>query len=204
MISVLVATLDHGSILPETLGALVPAALDGLVREVIVADGGSADATLGIADAFGADVLDVRGGTAARLNAAATVARGAWLMFLPPGLVLEGGFEREFMRFLDRPDSVAARFRPTSATPLADTVACKWRAWSGRASEADGLLIRSTAMGRLGGFTSGRHSDEATLRLRGIHTVSLPVTWRTQPDETGRRRKLAVRVPARVTDPSAT
>ncbi|MEZ5917510.1 MAG: glycosyltransferase [Parvularculaceae bacterium] len=49
-ISVVIPTLNAGRGLAEALAALVPAALDGLVREVIVADGGgSTDETLAIA-----------------------------------------------------------------------------------------------------------------------------------------------------------
>ena len=40
--------------LGRTLAALVPAAVDGIVREVVLADGGSSDKTILIADDAGA------------------------------------------------------------------------------------------------------------------------------------------------------
>ena len=49
MISVVVPTLNAESDLPRTLAALVPAAIEGIVREVIIVDGGSTDATARIA-----------------------------------------------------------------------------------------------------------------------------------------------------------
>ncbi|MEA2873185.1 MAG: hypothetical protein QOH67_3161, partial [Hyphomicrobiales bacterium] len=45
MFSVIVATYDSERALVPTLAALVPGATAGIVREVIVADGGSRDET---------------------------------------------------------------------------------------------------------------------------------------------------------------
>ena len=55
MISVVIPALNAERTLPSTLTALVPAAVDGVVREVIVADGGSTDHTRQIADHAGGD-----------------------------------------------------------------------------------------------------------------------------------------------------
>ena len=43
MISVIIPTLNSEIVLAHTLAALVPAAAEGVVREVIVVDGGSSD-----------------------------------------------------------------------------------------------------------------------------------------------------------------
>ena len=48
--------------LAATLTALVPATVDGLIREAIVVDGGSTDRTLAIADAAGAELVRAGGG----------------------------------------------------------------------------------------------------------------------------------------------
>src|SRR5260370_40671674 len=53
MLSVVIATENAERILLPTLAALVPGATAGIVREVIVADAGSSDATTMIADAAG-------------------------------------------------------------------------------------------------------------------------------------------------------
>ena len=53
MLSVVIATENAERTLVPTLAALVPGAMAGLVREVIVADAGSSDATAIIADAAG-------------------------------------------------------------------------------------------------------------------------------------------------------
>ena len=54
MISVVIPTLNAAATLQRALSPLVPAAVDGLVREVVVADGGSTDETLELAEDAGA------------------------------------------------------------------------------------------------------------------------------------------------------
>lgn len=87
MISVVIATLNDERTLGQTLGSLVHAAVDGLVREVILADGGSADATLEIADDAGARI--VRGDIAE----AARTARADWLLILDVAAPAPHGWE---------------------------------------------------------------------------------------------------------------
>ena len=62
MISVVIPTLNAEGTLTGTLAALVPAAVDGLVREVIVVDGGSRDRTAQIVDSAGAELMRCDGG----------------------------------------------------------------------------------------------------------------------------------------------
>ena len=62
MISVIIPTLNAQPGLAATLTALVPATVDGLVREVIVVDGGSTDRTAAIADEAGTHFVTRSGG----------------------------------------------------------------------------------------------------------------------------------------------
>ena len=57
MLSVVIATHDSERALLPTLAALVAGAAAGVVREVIIADAGSRDATAAIADGAGCRVL---------------------------------------------------------------------------------------------------------------------------------------------------
>jgi len=95
MISVIISTLDSERWLPASLAALIPAAVDGLVREVIIADRGSVDNTLAIADMTGAEIVTAPSSRALGLIAGAAAAKSAWLMFLPAAGVLTSGWERE-------------------------------------------------------------------------------------------------------------
>src|SRR5262245_58936909 len=82
MISVVIPTLNDEDGLAGTLAALVPAAVDGLVREVIVVDGGSTDGTLHIAEAAGTEIVRSEASRGAQLAARAKRARFPWLLFL--------------------------------------------------------------------------------------------------------------------------
>jgi rSAM/selenodomain-associated transferase 2 len=109
MITVVIPALDAEATLPATLTALVPAALEGLVREVIVVDGGSTDRTREIADQAGAEVLAAPPNRGAQMRAGANAARHPWLLFINADAVLDAGWEREADHFMERVDSGASR-----------------------------------------------------------------------------------------------
>jgi rSAM/selenodomain-associated transferase 2 len=102
MISVVIPALNAERHLPAALTALVPAAVNGVIREVIVVDGGSTDQTRKIADLSGADVLACYPGRGAQLVHGAARARFPWLLFLHADTVLEDGWEREAVDFMHR------------------------------------------------------------------------------------------------------
>src|SRR5689334_16898277 len=80
--SIILATRDSERALVPTLAALVPGATAGIVREVVVTDGGSRDRTQDVADIAGCHFVVSAQPLGARLAAAARSARGDWLMFL--------------------------------------------------------------------------------------------------------------------------
>jgi rSAM/selenodomain-associated transferase 2 len=110
MISVIVPTLNAETTLARTLAALVPAAVEGLIREVIVVDAGSTDATRAIAEEAGAILVDCgAGGRGRQLIAGAERARFPWLLFLHADTELEPGWEREAAGFMEAVDLGKAR-----------------------------------------------------------------------------------------------
>jgi rSAM/selenodomain-associated transferase 2 len=113
MISVVIPTLNAEASLPDTLSALIPAAVEGLVREVVIVDAGSADSTRQIADAAGAEVVDASPSRGGQLVAGAACAKHPWLLFLHADTVLDVGWEREVSHFMERVDS--GRTRPAAA-----------------------------------------------------------------------------------------
>jgi rSAM/selenodomain-associated transferase 2 len=113
MLTVVIPTLNAEQGLAATLGALVPAAVDGLIREVIVVDGGSDDRTIEIADDAGAEVIRTAPGRGLQLAEGAARARWPWLMFLHADTVLQPGWEREAAKFMDKIDT--GRRRPAAA-----------------------------------------------------------------------------------------
>src|ERR1700704_3327366 len=104
MISVVIPTLNAEATLGQTLAALVPAAVDGLVREVIVVDGGSNDRTAEIVDQAGANLMKGGAGRGHQLGAGAARAPCPWLLFLHADTTLAPGWERDAGTFIERVD----------------------------------------------------------------------------------------------------
>src|ERR1700730_9079320 len=100
MLSVIIPTFESERVLLATLAVLVSGAVDGIVREVIIADGGSRDATAEIADIAGCRILVSTAPLGARLHEAVTSAQGPWLLFLRPGTSFEGNWITEIRRFI--------------------------------------------------------------------------------------------------------
>jgi glycosyltransferase involved in cell wall biosynthesis len=87
LISVIIETRDNAEALARTLGSLVPAAVEGFVRDVTVRDTGSTDETRKVCDHAGARWLEN-----AELSEAVKSGRCDWFLFLAPGARLLDGW----------------------------------------------------------------------------------------------------------------
>lgn len=162
MISVIIPALNAAPTLPETLTALIPAAVEGFVREVIVSDGGSKDGTERIADAAGVEFIKGPAGRGQQLQSGAARARFSWLLFLHADTVLNDGWMRDaglFMRAVDegkRPASAAAfRFKldDTGSAPRILEALVRLRCGLLRLPYGDqGLLIPRSLYNEIGGY----------------------------------------------------
>jgi glycosyltransferase involved in cell wall biosynthesis len=152
MLSIIITTENSERSLVPTLAALVPGATAGLVREVIIADAGSRDATAEVADIAGCVLLVSDAPLAERLGQAAEAARGSWLLFLTAGTVLQPGWIEEVSRFIDdaalagRTGAMAGVFRAVSprlvrASPWREAVTLLAQAVRLRRPDGHGLLI---------------------------------------------------------------
>lgn len=171
MLSVIIATQDSERALLPTLAALVPGATEGLIREVIVADGGSRDDTAVVADVAGCTFFVSEGSPGERMKKAAAGARAPWLLFLQPGVILDPGWISETRRFVERRSSApqAAVFR--LGAPAQAGLREVWTllvAALGALPRADqGLVIAHQFYDALGGH--GEHTaDPETELLRRI------------------------------------
>jgi rSAM/selenodomain-associated transferase 2 len=83
MISIIIPTYNEQNHIGKTLAVLKSCKNASLIREIIVADGGSIDATIAEATAAGASVISSPAkGRAAQMNAGAVIATGSVLYFL--------------------------------------------------------------------------------------------------------------------------
>ncbi len=93
MLTVIIPTLNAERALEPTLAALMPAVMSGLIKQLVVSDGGSDDHTVAIADDAGADIVSGPAGRGNQLALGATQARGDWLLFLHADTLLEPGWD---------------------------------------------------------------------------------------------------------------
>lgn len=110
MISVIIPTLNAAAGLARTLDALIPATRDGLIKEVILADGGSTDETTDLAEGYGARMVTASPGRGQQLREGAAAARAPWLLFLHADTALQPGWESEAHQFLRAGSHDAAVF----------------------------------------------------------------------------------------------
>jgi glycosyltransferase involved in cell wall biosynthesis len=162
MISALIPTLNSERHLVAVLSALVAGSAAGLLRDVILADGGSTDGTERIAEAAGCIFHKEPGSERERLMSAAASARGPWLLILGPASVLEEGWTREVTKFVEDPARAehAASFRLAiddyGFAPRMNEVLCAAQnALTGRARPGQGILIPK-ALYRKNGGRAGR------------------------------------------------
>ena len=109
MISVIVPTLNEAT----NLGALLKTlSCQDAVHEVIVADGGSTDATVSVARDHGARVVEAAGGRGPQIAAGAETATGGILLFLHADSVFPaGGLTRVAETLAASPEVAGGNFR---------------------------------------------------------------------------------------------
>lgn len=184
MISVVIPTLNAQAELPGTLAALIPAAVDGLVREVIIVDGGSKDRTLQVAENSGAEIITGTAGRGPQLKAGAAKARQPWLLFLHADTELGPGWDQiasHFMEKVDRgrvtPSAAAFRFRLMDEgwRPRALEAAVGLRCALFKAPYGDqGLLIPRSLYEEVGGFdTLPLMEDVDMIRRLGRRRITM-------------------------------
>lgn len=170
MLSVLIQTANDEAPLARTLASLVNAAVEGIVREVIVIDTGSTDQTHRVAEHAGCRFV-----SGSDIGKAITTAKSEWLMFLEPGARPAGEW-MEPVAFHISSSSTPARFSHArdSGRPFLQ------RVLSRKSALRDGLIIsKSQATALL------RKKKTAFFLARGIsarrleaHLLSAPARKR--------------------------
>lgn len=105
-VSVVIPTLDDETLVVDAVASAVAAG----AFEVLVADGGSSDSTVGSAARAGATVIETARGRAAQMNAGAARATGEVLLFLHADTVLPSSAVELAVTTLERPGIVAGAF----------------------------------------------------------------------------------------------
>lgn len=160
MLSVLIETKNDEEGLARTLGSLIPAAVEGVVREVIVCDLGSTDGTHRVAEHAGCHFL-ANGGIASGIRQA----KAEWLLLLEPGARLTEGWIDDVVEHTAKV-ATAARFSRSPASPAPFLS----RVFSRNNALAEGLVIskhQASALSHKAGDAEAIARGLATKRLSG-------------------------------------
>lgn len=157
-LSIIVPTLDSADSIAPTAACLLEGVDRGIVREVVLSDGGSADGIEAIAEELGAEFVKSARGRGTQLAAGANAAQGEWLMFLHADTRLAVGWSAAVMSHIESwPDSAGffrLRFDASGGWP---TFVAAWANFRSRRLGLpygdQGLLISRNTYDAVGGYS---------------------------------------------------
>ena len=182
-LSVIIPTLDAAVALPQTLGGLMEGLEAGLVRELIISDGGSGDATRAMADEVGAVWVSGAPSRGGQLRRGVVASGGAWLLVLHADTVLperwSGVVERQMSR--GRPGYFRLGF---DAEGLAPTLVAGWANLRSRVFGLpygdQGLLVSRSEYDAVGGYLDIPLMEAVAIaRALGRRLEGMPLRVRT-------------------------
>ncbi len=184
-ISVIIPTLNAAAGLPGCFASLMDGLDADMIREVVVVDAGSSDATLTIADGWGADIITVAAPSrGAQLRAGADAARGDYLLFLHADTQLSPGWPLALGDPLP-PGPACFRLAFRSRHPMAAVTA----AWANLRTRLfglpygdQGLLVSRRDYAAAGGFPNQPLMEDVALARALPPITLLAATARTGAD----------------------
>jgi rSAM/selenodomain-associated transferase 2 len=178
--------LNAEATLPGAVAALMEGLSAGVIRELIIADGGSADATPRIAEAAGAQVLHLAASRGGQLGAGARAAQGDWLLFLHADTNLAEGWSTSVKAHIANSPGKAGYFRlGFDRRGIKARLVAGWANFRARAFGLpfgdQGLLIPRTLYDEFGGYPDIPLMEDIVIaRALGRKRLAmLPVTART-------------------------
>ena len=188
-VSVVMPVLNESGGIAAALLALAPLAARG--AQLLVADGGSADDTVAISRASGAEVVKAPLGRARQMNAGARQATGDILLFLHADTLLPPDADRLIQQSLAAGPQVWGRFdvridgRPRLLRVIAAFMNLRSR-WTGIATGDQALFMTRAAFDAVGGFADQPLMEDIEMSSR-LLKLSRPACLRAPVVTSGRR-----------------
>ena len=174
LISVVIPTLNAEAALGPCLGSLGEGLALGLIREVIVSDGGSRDGTLELAEMAGAERVSGAASRGGQLRRGCAMAGGEWLLVLHADSEFAEGWAQAVLDHLAQGSDQAGYFRLRfRAKGIAPRMVAGWANWRARVFGLpygdQGLLIRRSLYDAIGGYDDIPLMEDVALarRLKG-------------------------------------
>jgi rSAM/selenodomain-associated transferase 2 len=177
-LSVVIPTLDAAGDLPETLERLIEGIHAGLIRELVISDANSGDATAEIGTAVGAVVIAGPAGRGGQIGRGVAAAQGEWVLILHADTHLEAGWSAIAAAHIGTKPQNAGYFRLAfRATGIAPAIVGGWANVRSRVLGLpygdQGLLISRDLLAEIGGVPDIPLMEDVALAraLRGRMTA---------------------------------
>ena len=188
-LSVVMPALNEAAGMAAALQALAPLAARG--AQLLVADGGSVDDTVSLAQAGGAQVIGAPRGRALQMNAGAQQASGDILLFLHADTRLPLDADRLIAQAIANGPQVWGRFdvriegKPRMLRVIAAFMNRRSR-WTGIATGDQALFMTRAAFDAVGGFPAQPLMEDIEISKR-LLKLSRPACLRARVVTSGRR-----------------
>ncbi|MGK7652079.1 TIGR04283 family arsenosugar biosynthesis glycosyltransferase [Roseovarius sp. B08] len=186
-LSVVMPTLNAEAGLARSLPALAEGLEAGLIRELVISDGGSEDATGQIAEAAGAVLVTGAASRGGQLRRGVSVARGEWLLMLHADTVLPQGWPEVVKAHIAQGQGAAAFRLSFDSRGLAPVIVAGWANLRSKVFGLpygdQGLLLSRSDYDAAGGYPDvPLMEDVALARALGRRITLLPAAVTTSAD----------------------
>ena len=182
-LTVIIPVLNAEQTLPKCLSALGAGLQAGLIRELILSDGGSSDASRTIAEAAGATWVTGPASRGGQMRRGAALAQGEWLLFLHADTVLAMGWAEVAHAHLVQDNGKAGYYRLRFDTAgLPARIVAGWANLRSRVFGLpygdQGLLISRALYDEVGGFADQPLMEDVLMarmlrgRLRALNATA--------------------------------
>jgi len=154
-LSIIIPTLNAAGQLPQTATCLIEGLDNGLVRELVISDGGSGDATVDIASDLGARRVSGPAGRGGQLQRGAVAAKGDWLLFLHADTHLSAGWSQAVLTHIQNSENAGyfrLSFRASGFRPWTFAAGANLRSRLGLPYGDQGLLVSRQLYDSVGGY----------------------------------------------------
>lgn len=174
-LTIIMPTLNAASALPATLDALLEGVWEGLVRQVVISDGGSKDATQRIAEAAGAEWVIGAPGRGGQIARGVAATQTPWVLILHADTVLEEGWTEAVRAAIADPDAAHHFQLGFDTRGVMPGLVAGWANWRARVLGLpygdQGLLIHRDLLDAVGGVPDLPLMEDVSMAraLKGRH-----------------------------------